>query len=81
MLIIGALFLMPKSRCNMIEFKKIGIQCPKCKRLVGHYDGRSSIDVVCKCKNCNKQVIYRVATGEVELKPVPQRASNSGLTF
>lgn len=55
------------------------IKCPECKRLVGHYDGFSTIDVVCKCRKCNKLVIYKTWTGDINTKPVPPRSSSSGL--
>lgn len=60
--------------------KKVTIYCPDCGRIAGHYDGRSTIDHPCKCKKCNHIVIYRVATGKIETKPIPKRACSKGLT-
>lgn len=57
------------------------VYCPTCKRKTGHWDGKSTIDVVCVCKKCNKQVIYRVATGKTEIKNRMPRPSSSGMNF
>lgn len=65
----------------MKEYKPKTIFCPSCNRKVGAWDGRSSINLITRCKNCNKRVIYHVSTGEVEIKPLPQRNCSSGLTF
>jgi hypothetical protein len=64
-----------------VAMKKVTIYCPDCGRIAGHYDGRSTIDHPCKCKKCNHIVIYRVATGEIETKPIPKRACSSGVLF
>lgn len=60
---------------------KTEVYCPQCHRRVGTYDGRSSINLVCKCKKCNKKVVYHIDTGETELKPLPRRTTSSGMTF
>lgn len=57
------------------------IYCPKCGRKVATYDGKSTIDKIADCKKCHKRVIYRVTTGETELKDIPVRATSSGKTF
>lgn len=57
------------------------ILCPRCHRKVGTYDGKSTIDKIITCRKCRKLVIYRVITGETELKPIPPRACSSGMTF
>lgn len=57
------------------------IYCPRCGRKVAAYDGKSTIDKIADCKKCHKRVIYRVATGETELKDIPVRATSSGKTF
>lgn len=57
------------------------IYCPLCKRKVGTYDGKSSINVITRCKHCNKQVIYYVDTDETRVKSLPRRATSSGMTF
>ena len=57
------------------------IYCPSCGRKVATYDGESTIDKIADCKKCHKRVIYRVATGETELKDIPVRATSSGKTF
>lgn len=57
------------------------IYCPRCGRKVATYDGKSTIDKIADCKKCHKRVIYRVATGETELKDIPVRATSSGKTF
>ena len=57
------------------------IYCLRCGRKVATYDGKSTIDKIADCKKCHKRVIYRVATGETELKDIPVRATSSGKTF
>lgn len=57
------------------------IYCPSCGRKVGTCDGRSTINYIARCRNCNKRVIYHVDTGETEIKPLPIRNYSSGMTF
>lgn len=57
------------------------IYCPRCKRRVAVYDGRSTINVIARCKKCQKRVVYFVETGKIEIKPVPPRATSSGVTY
>lgn len=57
------------------------IYCKKCGRRVGTWDGKSTINVICKCKNCNKRIVYHVENGVTEIKDVPPRQSSSGLNF
>lgn len=57
------------------------IYCPKCNTKVGVYDGKSSINVVTRCKKCNKRVVYYVETGETVVKPIPSRTTSSGMTY
>lgn len=64
-----------------MKYKTVAIICPQCLNRVGTYDGRSTVNHICKCKTCNKRIIYYVGTGEVEIKPLPQRICSSGITF
>lgn len=57
------------------------IYCPSCGRRVSQYDGRSTINVIARCKKCRKRVVYHVDTGETEVKPIPPRTTSSGMTF
>lgn len=57
------------------------IYCPSCGRKSGTYDGKSTIDKIMDCKKCHKRIIYRVATGKIEIKSIPVRATSSGKTF
>lgn len=57
------------------------IYCPCCGRRVSHHDGRSTINVIARCKKCRKRVVYHVDTGETEIKPIPPRTTSSGMTF
>lgn len=66
-------------RLDMAEPKTI--YCPKCGRVVCHYDGRQTINPRGKCKKCGKLAVYHIDTDEVELKPVPQRNCSSGRAF
>lgn len=57
------------------------IYCPKCGRKVGTYDGKSTINKIMDCRNCQKRIIYYVDTDEVEVKQIPKRNSSSSVTF
>ena len=57
------------------------IYCPKCGRKSGTWDGKSTINVICKCKKCNKRIVYHVVNGVTEIKEIPPRQSSSGLNF
>ena len=57
------------------------IYCPGCSRKVGTWDGKSTINVVCKCKHCEKRVVYYVESAETKIKEMPPRASSSGMNF
>ncbi len=57
------------------------IYCPQCGHKVGTWDGKSTIDVVCVCRNCNKQVIYRIATKQTEIKQRMPRPSSGCMNF
>lgn len=57
----------------MNKYKPQIIVCPQCKRIVGKYDGRSTINPTVKCKFCNKLIFYDIKSGECELKPIPKR--------
>lgn len=65
----------------MKKYKEKTIYCPKCGRKVGTYDGRSTINKICRCKKCNKRIVYHVDTGETEIKNIPKRNCSSGMTF
>lgn len=66
-------------RLYMAEPKTI--YCPRCGRKACVWDGKSTIHPMAKCKKCNKLVVYRIDTGETELKPVPERDTGSGMRF
>jgi hypothetical protein len=57
------------------------IYCPKCHRKAGTYDGKSKMNKICRCKNCNKRVIYHWLDGKTEIKPLRKRNCSSGITF
>lgn len=57
------------------------IYCPKCHRKAGTYDGRSKMNKICVCKNCNKRVVFHFDTGETEIKERQSRNCSSGMTF
>ena len=65
----------------MKEHEKKAIFCPECKNKVATYDGKSSINVLVKCKKCKKLVVYEVETGNVKTTDVPLRQSSSGIRF
>lgn len=57
------------------------IYCPSCGRVACHYDGKQINNPMAKCKKCRKLIVYNVATGETEIKPIPPRNCSSGMTF
>ena len=57
------------------------IYCPKCKRKVAEWDGRSTINVIENCRKCNKRVVYYVDSGKTEIKDIPPRQCSSGMRF
>lgn len=57
------------------------IYCPKCHERVGVYDGKQTINIITRCENCNKRVVYHVDTGVTEIKNMPKRNCASGTTF
>ena len=65
----------------MSEYQKKSVFCPNCNSKVATWDGRSTIDVIVNCRKCYKRVIYRVATGETEIKRIPIRGTSSGKTI
>lgn len=65
----------------MSKCKPRTILCPQCFRKVGTHDGRSTINPIVKCKNCNKLVVYDIETGKREVKPIPERTQGSGMRF
>nr|DAR30105.1 MAG TPA: cysteine-rich protein [Caudoviricetes sp.] len=64
-----------------MKYKPKTIYCPQCNRKVGTHDGRSTNNLICRCKKCKKRVIYYPATMETEVKPLPKRTTSSGMTF
>ena len=57
------------------------IYCPKCRRKVARWDGKSKINVIVNCKKCKKRIVYHVDKLETEIKNIPQRNLSSGKTF
>lgn len=65
----------------MKKYKPVKILCPQCNSHIGTWDGRSTTNYIARCSKCRKRVIYHVDSGEIELKPLPERTCGSGLTF
>lgn len=57
------------------------IYCPRCKRKVSTWDGRSTMNVIANCKKCRMRVVYCVNTQKIEIKNIPPRNCSSGMTF
>ena len=57
------------------------IYCPLCGQKVARYDGHAKMNVIVNCKKCNKQVVYVVRTGITQTRPIPPRATSSGVRF
>jgi endogenous inhibitor of DNA gyrase (YacG/DUF329 family) len=57
------------------------VYCPKCGKKVGTYDGKASMNLVCRCNECRKKVVYDIKTGQTRVKPLPRRSTSSGVVF
>ena len=57
------------------------IYCPKCGRKVATWDGMSTINILVKCKKCNKLVVYDVENEKTIIKEIPKRTTSSGMIF
>lgn len=64
-----------------MEYEKVNIYCPRCKRKVATCSSRGSLAIDVKCKRCEKLVIYIPKTKETLIKPMPPRATSSGMRF
>lgn len=60
---------------------ELKIDCPKCKEHIFDLDGRTTLNITGKCKNCNKLIVYDAKTKEVKMRNIPPRATSSGLRF
>ena len=74
-----AVSFLHRKEVTMAEKKTIC--CPRCGRKIGVWDGRSTINLVLRCKKCKKQVIYHVDSEALEIKKLPQRNTSSGMSF
>ena len=61
-----------------MDCKPKTIYCPKCGRRVGEWDGRYSGNLIMKCRNCEKRIVYHSDTGVTEIKPLPANVPSSG---
>ena len=64
-----------------MEYVKKDIHCPECGEKVATYDGRSTINVMARCKTCRKRIIYNVETKEVIRQSIPRNVASSGQMF
>jgi hypothetical protein len=61
--------------------KEMKVYCPRCKRKVASWDGKSKINVKVMCRNCKKTVLFHVDTKETEIIASDVRGASSGVTF
>lgn len=59
----------------------VTVYCPECKRKVGVYDGRASINLFSECQKCRKLVIYDIRTKETTIERLPDRTTSLGRRF
>lgn len=64
-----------------METEKKPIYCPLCNRKVATWNKKSKMDIISKCRKCNKRVIFRVESQEIEIKNIPPRSQSSGVNF
>ena len=55
------------------------IYCPRCKRKVGIYDGRSTFTMTYSCQKCGKRILFNPEDNEIKIKDRPQREVSSGV--
>lgn len=65
----------------MKKYKPIKIFCPQCNSHIGTHDGWSTMNHIARCNKCRKRIVYRIGTGETEVKNIPKRNCSSGMTF
>lgn len=56
------------------------IYCPKCKRCIGYWDGKSKINNIRICHYCNKRIICQDGVA-VKVTNIESRKTSSGVTF
>jgi transposase-like protein len=61
--------------------QEMKIYCPRCKRKVGIWDGKSTLNVKTRCEKCKKTILFRVETKETEFVANNARKTSSGVTF
>ena len=57
------------------------IFCPRCHRAVMHHDGKSTGVIECKCRKCNKLIVFNPENYKIVVKEVPERTTGSGMRF
>lgn len=57
------------------------ILCPRCGRIVMRYDGKATVAMSCKCRKCNKLVVYDPEQNTTAIKKTPKRVTGSGMRF
>ena len=57
------------------------IYCPKCRRKVATWDGKSKINIQVKCNKCKKLVVYEIDSEKTIIKDLPKRNQSSGMRF
>lgn len=57
----------------------VEVFCPKCKSIVGHFDGKTTINQSYKCRQCNKLVVLDVKDMKRTIKRLPERKTSGGL--
>ena len=64
-----------------METEKKAIYCPLCNRKVATWNPKIDMDIISKCRKCNKRVIFRVESEKIEIKDIPPRSQSSGVNF
>lgn len=77
----GSVVFLYKAGAKLKQYKTKSINCPLCKKKVGTYDGRATINIISNCKKCKKRIVYHPETGLTEAKPIPPRYCSSGYEF
>lgn len=57
------------------------IYCPRCGIKVMSWDEKTTINLIAKCKKCERVVEYDVKEDKVEILGKPIRSQSSGLRF
>lgn len=64
-----------------MKYEKQTITCTLCGRKVGTHDGRGTMILQYRCKNCNRLIVYNPIGKTKKTAKIPHRQDSSGMRF